>query len=228
MSTKERPLISIIIPVRNGSKYIKEAVESIQKQDIPEIVEIIVIDDGSTDDSGAIAKELGCLVITILTSGAIKARNTGLEASRGEFVLFHDADDILENNSLSVLYNELKGDEQLQAVFAKRRDFISPELTDEEKKAITLNTEPYSGAIAGCALIRRKVFELTGVFDENLQIGGDAIAWQMKIQELGIKTKTILYIAVNRRLHNTNLGRTSKGKEFEDYAAILRQKLRRK
>lgn len=221
-------MISVIIPVRNGSKYIKEAVESIQKQDVPETVEIIVVDDGSTDDSGAIAKELGCWVITTLPSGAIKARNTGLEASRGEFVLFHDADDLLENDSLSVLYNELKGDEQLQAVFAKRKDFISPELTDEEKKVITFNTESYSGAVAGCALIRCKVFELTGAFDENLQIGGDAIAWQMKIQELGIKTKTIPYIAVNRRLHNTNLGRTSKGKEFEDYAAILRQKLRRK
>jgi glycosyltransferase involved in cell wall biosynthesis len=220
--------ISIIIPVRNASLYIGEAIESVQKQDLATDIEIIAVDDGSTDGSGKIAAELGCKVITIQPQGAIKARNIGLENAKGDFILFHDADDVLEKNILAILHKELTDDEATQVVFAKRKDFVSPDLTDEEKKAFVPNVEAYFGAIAGCALIKREVFGITGKFDEGLQITGDALAWQMKLQQLGIKTKRLNMLAVKRRLHSNNMGKSSKNEEYKDYFSVLRQKIIKK
>jgi glycosyltransferase involved in cell wall biosynthesis len=210
--------------VRNASLYIKEAIESVQKQKIDADVEIIVIDDGSTDNSGSIASGLGCRVIRIPASGAIKARNVGLKNAHGEFILFLDADDILEDNALKTLNNEFANDKQVQVSLAMRKDFVSPDLTDEEKTTLVLKPEAYFGAIAGCALIKREVFEITGDFDESLQMTGDAIAWQMKLQEAGIKTRKINEVTVRRRLHANNMGRSNQRAEHEDYAAVLRQK----
>jgi glycosyltransferase involved in cell wall biosynthesis len=227
MRNKNNSLISIIIPARNASKYIKEAILSVQKQDTIKDIEIIVVDDGSTDNSGAIAEELGCKVFRIPASGASKARNIGLQKAQGSLVLFHDADDVMEPDAISLMNEELDKTTEIQAVFAMRKDFISPELTEEERKDISENRDAYFGAIAGCALIKREVFDIAGEFDESLQIG-DALAWQMKLQDLSIKVKTIPYLAVNRRLHNNNLGRTSKTQQFKDYSIVFREKFRKK
>jgi glycosyltransferase involved in cell wall biosynthesis len=224
-NSKDNSLISAIIPARNAAMYLKEAIESVQQQDIRADIEIIVIDDGSTDNSGKIAAELGCKVITIQSQGAIKARNVGLEAAKGDFILFHDADDVLERNALTALHKVLIDDNETKVVFAKRKDFVSSDLTDEEKKTLAPNAEAYFGAMAGCALIKREVFEITGGFDETLQITGDALAWQMKLQQLGIKTKRLNMLAVKRRLHNNNMGKTSKNEEYKDYLSVLRQNI---
>jgi glycosyltransferase involved in cell wall biosynthesis len=217
------PSISIVIPARNASLYIKEAIESVRKQNYDNL-DIIVVDDGSTDDSGHIASELGCKVITIQPQGAIKARNIGLKNAKGDFILFHDADDLLVENALKILSNEFVNDPQLQVALAMRKDFVSPDLTDEERQTIVLKQEAYLGAIAGCALIKREVFDITGNFDESLQMAGDAMAWQMKLQETNIKTKEINEVTVLRRLHANNMGRLNKQAEHKDYAAILRKR----
>ena len=71
-------LISVIVPVKNGEKYLKEAIEGIQKQKMN--VEIIVINDGSTDQTEKIAREMGCIVVNHEQSfGQVAAKNTGLK-----------------------------------------------------------------------------------------------------------------------------------------------------
>jgi glycosyltransferase involved in cell wall biosynthesis len=218
------PVVSVIIPARNASKYIGEAVESAKKQSFAKKTEIIVVDDGSSDGCGGQAAALGCKVIKIPFAGAPKARNEGIKNSSGEYLLFHDADDILEENAVVNMYKEFEADSGLQAVFAMRKDFISPELSADEKKELRPGQEPYFGAIAGCALIKKSVFALTGLFDESLY-AGDAVSWQMVLREKNIKTKQIQAVAVRRRLHLENFGRVSKALERKDYAALLRKKL---
>lgn len=93
--------ISAIIPCRNGSQYLEEAVSSLQQQDIQ--TEIIVIDDGSTDTTAKIASELGCIVKTIPHSGLSTARNTGLSLAQGDLVLFLDHDDVMRKGTLQKL-----------------------------------------------------------------------------------------------------------------------------
>jgi glycosyltransferase involved in cell wall biosynthesis len=89
-----RPLISVVIPCYNQARYLAEAIESAASCDYP--TQIIVVDDGSTDDTSALA--MGMPSVTLIrqeNAGLAAARNTGLGAAIGEFVIFLDADDRL-------------------------------------------------------------------------------------------------------------------------------------
>lgn len=107
--------ISVIIPVYNVELYIEECVNSIITQTIEENIEIICVNDGSTDRSLDILKKLSAIDsrITIINqenSGLSVARNTGVQFANGEYIYFLDGDDYIEQNALSVLYNRLKKD----------------------------------------------------------------------------------------------------------------------
>lgn len=216
--------VSAVIPAKNASPYILETINAIKRQN-HDIFEIVVIDDDSTDNTGEIAKNAGCKVFRINESSLSKSRNAGIKNSKGSIIFFNDADDYVEDNALSVLYNELVNND-LHAVFSMGRDFISPELTEEEKKQLNPRKEPYFGLIAGSSLIRREVFDTIGLFDETLK-SGEIVGWQLKLQNSGLKIKKIPIVTSNRRLHKTNFGRLNKAQEYKDYAAILRQKMQK-
>lgn len=109
---EEQPLISCIIPVFNAEKYLHRCINSILAQDYPTI-EIILIDDGSTDTSPTICDEYAkqyCNIIVKHTSnkGASLARKTGLELAKGEYLTFVDADDYVTHNYVSAMFEALK------------------------------------------------------------------------------------------------------------------------
>ena len=114
--------LSIIVPIYNVAPYLKKCVDSLLQQDISDY-EIILVDDGSTDNSGAIADELiaypqplpkrrGVLmkVIHQENEGLSAARNTGIAAARGEYVMFVDSDDYLKPNVLGILMEQIARD----------------------------------------------------------------------------------------------------------------------
>ncbi|MEP6611841.1 MAG: glycosyltransferase [Mucilaginibacter sp.] len=99
----DKPLVSIIIPLYNAEKYVAEAIRSAQNQTWPN-KEIIVVDDGSTDNSLAVAnscKDENTRIITQPNKGASAARNTGLKEAKGEYIQFLDADDLLSENKIA-------------------------------------------------------------------------------------------------------------------------------
>lgn len=105
----EKPLISIIIPVYNVEKYLRRSIESVLCQTYHNL-EIILVDDGSTDSSGCICDEFEqkddrVTVIHKENGGQGSARNCGLEICTGEFVYFHDSDDWLDEDCIWYLYN---------------------------------------------------------------------------------------------------------------------------
>ena len=92
--------LSVIVPVYNGDKFLKGCLESIASQTLDNI-EVIIIDDGSTDDSAAIARSFGeryshFKVVNQQNSGRSAARNTGLNRARGKYIAFVDADDFID------------------------------------------------------------------------------------------------------------------------------------
>lgn len=114
--------LSIIVPVYNVAPYLRKCVESLLAQDISDY-EIILVDDGSTDDSGAIADELAAYpqplpegkgvsikVIHQANAGLSAARNTGIAAAQGEYILFVDSDDYLQPNTLGTLLEQAERD----------------------------------------------------------------------------------------------------------------------
>ena len=102
-------LISVIIPVYNGEAYLEACIESIRNQTYPNL-EIIIVNDGSTDGTAGICTKLQSMydnvhVITMQDEGVSAARNAGIEAAKGEFITFVDADDRLRPDMLRILYD---------------------------------------------------------------------------------------------------------------------------
>lgn len=102
--------ISVIVPVYNGEKYIKSCLNTLQKQTLKEF-EIIVVNDGSSDNSGQVCDELAkkdkrINVIHQNNSGVSNARNIGINSAVGEYICFIDCDDYIDSNYLKVLYDE--------------------------------------------------------------------------------------------------------------------------
>lgn len=129
-----KDLISLIIPVYNGSKYILQTMDSILAQDYPNL-EIIVINDGSTDDTlKKLEKYKNKITVFTQENGGISnARRTGVSLAKGEYIVFSDSDDILTKDCISYLYGLVK---KYGTNFAKTnlKKFYNDERIIEEKK----------------------------------------------------------------------------------------------
>ena len=106
--------ISVIVPVYNSEKYLKQCLDSIVGQTFKDI-EIICVNDGSTDSSSQILAEYASkddrfVIINQENGGAGKARNTGLDASRGKYLSFLDSDDFFESTMLEKAYKKIEQD----------------------------------------------------------------------------------------------------------------------
>ena len=216
--------LSVIIPAHEAEKYIAQAVESVRRQGWQGETEIIVIDDGSTDATAEAARALGVKLLQKAQGGAASARNAGLQLATGELILLLDADDVLTEGALNAMSASLT--EEVDAVFAMAEDFISPELTEEQKAELKPRPAAYGGALPGCSLIRRKVFLSIGLFDDSMK-SGETVAWQLKLRDAGIKTVQLPVVTLKRRLHLTNTGRLHQKREMADYAALLRKRMKR-
>lgn len=217
--------ISVIIPAHQAEKYIAQAVDSVRQQSWAGEMEIIVIDDGSTDATAEAAQALEVTVLRKPQGGAASARNMGLRAATGELIVLLDADDQLTAGSLDAMYSAMQAG-GVDAVFAMAEDFISPELTEVQKAQLKPRPAPYGGVLPGCSLIRRQVFDAIGLFDDTMK-SGETVAWLLKLRDAGIKTVQIPTVTLKRRLHLTNTGRVQQKQEMANYAALLRQRMKR-
>ena len=108
------PKISLIIPAYNAERYIYLTLDSILKQRGAEMVEVIVVNDGSTDGTqeilDAYVKSGGIRVVDTANMGPANARNAGISAARGEYIMFADSDDTLCDGALEAVMAELQGD----------------------------------------------------------------------------------------------------------------------
>ena len=137
-------MISVIVPVYNVERYIRQCVESILEQTYADL-EIILVDDGSTDGSGSICdeyklKDNRVVVIHKCNGGLSEARNAGLDIARGEYIGFVDSDDYIEPDMYEVLY---KNCERYAADLAAAR-FVKFNTQGEVRKNFTENIEVFS------------------------------------------------------------------------------------
>ncbi len=214
--------ISIIIPVKNGSNYLKEALESIAAQGMD--TETIVVDDGSGDNTSEIAAAFGATVLRHPESrGQVVAKNTGLAAATGDCIMFLDHDDRIRPGALQQMAEALQQDPEAAAVQARVKDFLSPEIG--EMKGTIIRPDAYYGLFTGAILIRRACFEKTGLFPENIH-DGEIIYWHTRMEQCGLPIRKLDLVSTDRRIHNTNFGKTNKEKEYKDFATILRARLK--
>lgn len=164
------PLVSIIIANYNYARFLGEAIQSALDQTYP-AVEVLLVDDGSTDDSLAVAARYPVRVLPQPNGGVSAARNAGARASRGEYLLFLDADDLFEPATVERLLYALRGaPPEVAYAYAQVRWF-----GDEERVFLSRPFSPkamVSGTfISLCSLIRREAFEAVGGWDPTWRLG---------------------------------------------------------
>jgi glycosyltransferase involved in cell wall biosynthesis len=224
---KDESLVSVIIPVYNGDRYLAEAIESAIAQTY-QPMEIIAIDDGSTDITAEIAKSYAPAVRYIYqpNSGTAAARNQGIKVANGEYLAFLDADDIWLPNKLKIQMMAFEADSHLDIVTGYVEQFISPELNLEVVKEIDYSANLMPGYIPTAMVIKRQSFFRLGWFDERYQ-GAEFISWYVQAYEQSFEINVLPDVVAKRRLHQTNNGIVNSSYK-KDMIKILKASLERR
>lgn len=221
------PLISVIIPTYNSEKYLPEAIESVLAQTY-EPLEIIVIDDGSTDNTSEAIKRFGSSIQyhCQVNSGSAAARNLGIELAKGDFFAFLDADDLWVEDKMTRQIKAFENNPELDIVFGLVQQFHSPDLEESMKAKIYCPSELVPGHIPSALLIKRDAFFRVGLFETDWKLAEFA-SWYVRIAEVGLQTITLPHLVAKRRLHKANKG--VKDRKFQgEYLHILKASLDRR
>ena len=201
----EQPLVSVIVPAYNCAGFLPDSVASIRRQGHSPL-EIIIVDDGSTDDTAAVAGSFGENVVCIsqANGGPAKARNTGLEAARGEVFSFLDADDLWPDGSLAVRLSHLAENPSVDVVLGQTQAMVLNEAAADVAERFKPFGEPWHCPQVGCGVYRRSVLQTVGLFDTTLAQSED-LDWFLRMRERGVATSWIKDVTVRSRRHDTNL-----------------------
>jgi hypothetical protein len=199
-----RPLVSVVVPTHNGAKFIPEAIESIRSQEYPKI-EVILVNDGSTDDTDDVVARLPLEVRHIIhdrRSGPAEARNHGIRESRGEYVAFLDVDDLWPVRNLHHLMDHLLAHPDLDVVHGYGHLMV----LDPATRCYELRGNPRESfpCYIGAGLYRRRVFERVGLFDSRLEFSEDT-DWYNRAEELGCAIERLDEVTLFVRRHGQNM-----------------------
>ena len=162
--------VSVVIPVYNGESFLLEAIGSVRRQGHSPL-EIIVVDDGSTDRSAGIATGLGDAVRYVRQDnmGAAGARNRGIRMATGAVIAFLDADDVWSEHKLALQLAHLRADPSLELVrgYTQR---IRLAARDNGESVWEEYDQPWAALSLGSAVMRRAAFEKVGYLDETLAV----------------------------------------------------------
>jgi glycosyltransferase involved in cell wall biosynthesis len=208
------PLVSVVIPAYNAERYLGEAIESVLAQTYAP-VETIVVDDGSSDGTAAVARSYpGVELIAEENAGPATARNRGFAASRGEIVAFHDADDLMTSDKLAVQVGEMLANPAIGCVLAEQELLVEagaelPFWAEGTKVPTVMPARPEELADEPdvhtmTMVVRREVFERVGGFDEEMRAAED-FDWLLRAAEDGVDFTRLPRVLLKRRVHPASL-----------------------
>lgn len=221
------PLISVLIGVYDGEAYLGEAIESVLSQDYAP-VEVIVVDDGSTDGSADVARTFpGVRVLQQENAGNGGARNRAVAEASGELYAFLDADDRFTPGKLSLQKAALDADPGLDMVFGHVSEFLSPELDEETRSKLRPPApEPMPWTSPNLMLIRRESFERVGPFATDVRVGV-TVDWFARAAEAGLRHSILPEVVLERRLHTQNNGLRESASRTQ-YLEVIRRAMERR
>lgn len=204
-SDPSRPLVSIVISNFNGAAYVRRCLDALLQQNYP-AVEIIVVDAGSTDDSVAILQE-GFPTVEVIQTGHIgigEAINIGIRRSRGDLLLLdYNIDEMATPAFLDRLVAVLQSSAAIGAVGGTRLVDGTADIVDsmggivylvgyyprvgQGRKYAEIAHEPFEIDYLGHVLIRRKLLEEVGLFDEDFYVYGEDTDFCIRIRKAGYK-----------------------------------------
>jgi glycosyltransferase involved in cell wall biosynthesis len=215
--------LSVVIPAFNAARYLSAAVESVRRQHWAD-TEIVVVDDGSTDNTANVAETLeGVVCVRQSNAGAAAARNLGVDHATGEWLTFLDADDCWTDTKIErqMAHHGASG---VDMVFGLADEFYSEDAPTGPGLAPPALRVP--ARCAGTMLIRRETFLRAGAFPITWRVG-EFIDWYLRATELGLTGDVLPEVVLLRRLHASNSGRTA-GDDRKEYLRIIKSALDRR
>jgi len=230
------PLVTVIIPSYNYGIFIDQAIRSVLRQDIVHLTEIIIVDDGSTDDTERIVKKYASHRIKYIyqnNRGLSSARNTGIKNSCGKFLQFLDADDLLGKNAISGRLEMMSQNPDVQIAICKVKMFNNFILGTPNtytlngwptyKKNLEIHLCNFNIAPPNAFLVRKEVIEKVGMFDTNLKACEDYDFW-LRALFTGYRIRYCPNGVVYYRFHKNSMSKNEKRQRI--YDTVLHNKLK--
>lgn len=223
----DKPLVSVIIPVYNGERYLAEAIESVRNQSYHP-VEIVVVDDGSSDDTASIIMSFADVrYIYQSNQGQAAAKNTGMDVSLGAFFAFLDADDKWLPKKLSIQVDYLTRHPNVDCVIGGMINFLEPGIP----LPAWMKEDSFKSAIAGYSpgtlLVRREVMDKVGSFDPSYKHADDC-DWFFRAKDTGITIAVLPHAVHRRRIHSKNRSYERQAKGATEILRVVKSSIDRR
>jgi len=213
--------VSLIIAVRDGAKFIGEALQSVREQTCPP-AEIIVVDDGSTDETPEQVRQFSEVrYVRQAALGFAQAKNYGVGLASKPYLAFLDSDDLWPPIKTELQLDTLSNAPELDFVYGLVVEFVG---TSSQATARSAAATP--SRLLGSVMIRRDSLRKVGLFATDLTIG-TAIEWWTRAEDLGLRGKCLPELALWRRIHETNMGRVARA-PLREYLKILHSVVNRR
>jgi glycosyltransferase involved in cell wall biosynthesis len=219
--SSELPLISVIVPVKNGEPWLAEAIESVLAQAYPRL-ELIVVDGNSTDRSGEIARSYP--QVTYLEQeepGLAPGWNQGVNATNGDLIAFLDCDDRWTSGKLDAQTELLRQRPELAGAIGLVRFFLTPGQAPPSGMRPHLLEGEHVAQIPGALLVRREVFDQIGDFDTSYEIAID-VDWFARAKDAGLEFATIPQVVLEKRFHSANLSHSQPDRYHHEMIRAMR------
>lgn len=219
------PRVSVLIPCYNAGSYLAAALDSVFAQTYQDF-EIIVVDDGSVDDSAAVAARYPQVQYFYNAHKGISVtRNFAISKAQGELIAFLDADDLWTPEKLEMQVAYLDSHPECQLVFTAVNNFYDGDLENISQRQEQLLKSKVDNCLPSCC-IRRTVFDKYGGFPENYPYGEDTY-WATKLWAAGVNMKHYiqepLYL---RRIHDSNISLSHHKVEQKNIMSLMADALR--
>jgi glycosyltransferase involved in cell wall biosynthesis len=200
----KQPLVSIVIAVKNGGRFLRSALESVRNTGY-EPREVIIVDGKSEDDTRSIAASFAEVrLIEQEDSGLSDAWNVGVGAAGGELIAFLDSDDLWAPNKLHAQVAFMKDHPEIQYTIGRVKFFLEPGFSVPLGFKRQLLEDDHVGRIPGTLLARRSLFDSIGGFDTEFALAGD-VDWFARAKDNQVPMAVLDEVCLYKRVHDQNL-----------------------
>jgi glycosyltransferase involved in cell wall biosynthesis len=219
--------VSVIIPSFNAERYVSEAIDSVLRQTYAPF-EVLVIDDGSTDGTPAVAATFGSAIRFDRQphKGLSATLNRGIQLAQGELIAFLDNDDVWVLDKLQKQMDVLLAQPKIDMVFGYSQYFASPDLDEAAARRLLIPDKPQAAYLKSAMLLRRQSLLMVGLFDTTLRMG-DFVDWYARAMDAGLKAHLLPDVVFYRRVHGHNMTILDRASQA-DYVRIAKAALDRR
>ena len=197
------PMVSVVVPVYNGERHLAAALNSIFDQHYRPL-EVIVVDDGSTDNSAEIARAFHRVRYVYQShQGVAHAWNAGIAAAEGKLIAFLAQDDLWTPNKLSFQVGYMVRNPRVQYTVCKARCFLEPGCTIPRGFRTNLLESDHVARLPEALVARKALFDVIGGFNTVLTTSQD-VDWFARAKDAKVPMAVVDEVLLHRRIHDAN------------------------